>query len=284
MTHLTAAHPTMPLPSYARVTNTKNGASVIVRVNDRGPYSDGRIIDMSRRAAEMLDYVHSGTAKVKVEYIGRAPLDGNDDAFLMASYRPGNAAPDPSDGLPTGVMVAMNGTTPSASAAVPFPGILKDVSPEAAMPVLVASSMDGFDTGAPDQQGLQLPEVGPIVTNRPDGAVAVAALSLSYAPASTANKAFDRLLGDSGTGWKSKSPAVQSSDYVMVGSFHDESQARQLEKALSAYGRVELSSTVDETGVRWFALDIYPDGRASPDAMLEAAWSLGAADAMTVRF
>lgn len=113
MTHLTAAHPTMPLPSYARVTNTKNGSSVIVRINDRGPYSNGRIIDLSRRAAEMLDYVHSGTASVKVEYVGRAPLDGQDDAFLMASYRPGKNAPDPSDGLPTGVMVAMNGATPS---------------------------------------------------------------------------------------------------------------------------------------------------------------------------
>src|SRR6187549_1015046 len=56
MTHLTAAHPTMPLPSYARVTNTTTGSSVIVRVNDRGPYHEGRIIDVSERAAEMLDY------------------------------------------------------------------------------------------------------------------------------------------------------------------------------------------------------------------------------------
>ncbi len=61
----------------------------------------------------MLDYTHSGTAKVKVEYVGRAPLDGHDDQYLMASYRPGNRAPDPSDGLPTGVMIAMNGPTPS---------------------------------------------------------------------------------------------------------------------------------------------------------------------------
>ncbi len=127
MTHLTAAHPTMPLPSYARVTNLKNGSSVIVRVNDRGPYHEGRIIDVSQRAAEMLDYANIGTAKVKVEYVGRAPLDGHDDQYLMASYHPGNRAPDPSDGLPTGVMVAMNGPSPSlpiGAAAVPFPGQL----------------------------------------------------------------------------------------------------------------------------------------------------------------
>src|SRR5690606_37005950 len=118
MTHLTAAHPTMPLPSYARVTNTKNGNSVIVRVNDRGPFAHGRVIDLSRRAAELLDYTHSGVAKVEVEYVGRAPLDGRDDAFLMASYRPGGRAPDPSDGMPSGVMIAMNGPTPTQAVAV----------------------------------------------------------------------------------------------------------------------------------------------------------------------
>ena len=124
MTHLTAAHPTMPLPSYARVTNTENGSSVIVRVNDRGPYSHNRLIDLSKRAAELLDYTHIGTARVKVEYVGRAPLDGHDDRYLMASYRPGNRAPDPSDGLPEGVMIAMNGPTPSAdvgASAMAFP-------------------------------------------------------------------------------------------------------------------------------------------------------------------
>ena len=73
MTHLTAAHPTMPLPSYARVTNLKNGSSVMVRVNDRGPYAHGRVIDLSKRAAEMLDYTHSGIADVRVEYVSRAP-------------------------------------------------------------------------------------------------------------------------------------------------------------------------------------------------------------------
>jgi len=54
MDAISAAHPTMPLPSYARVTNLENGRSIIVRVNDRGPYARGRIIDLSRRAAELL--------------------------------------------------------------------------------------------------------------------------------------------------------------------------------------------------------------------------------------
>ena len=54
MNALTAASPTMPLPSYARVTNLDNGSSVIVRVNDRGPFAKGRVIDLSARAAKML--------------------------------------------------------------------------------------------------------------------------------------------------------------------------------------------------------------------------------------
>ena len=84
---LTAASPTMPLPSYARVTNLENGYSVIVRVNDRGPYAAGRVMDVSSRVADVLDFKRMGTAKVKVEYVGRAPLEGSDDNELLATLR-----------------------------------------------------------------------------------------------------------------------------------------------------------------------------------------------------
>ncbi|MEX0839426.1 MAG: septal ring lytic transglycosylase RlpA family protein [Parvibaculum sp.] len=73
---MTAAHPTLPMPTIARVTNLENGRSVIVRINDRGPFAAGREIDMSKRAAEELDFMRKGTAKVRVQFIGRAPLDG----------------------------------------------------------------------------------------------------------------------------------------------------------------------------------------------------------------
>lgn len=65
MNLLTAAHPTMPLPSYARVTNLKNGSSLIVRVNDRGPFMKDRIIDLSRQAAAILGYVDRGLQMLK---------------------------------------------------------------------------------------------------------------------------------------------------------------------------------------------------------------------------
>lgn len=64
---MTAAHPTLPLPSYARVTNLANGKSVVVRVNDRGPFLHDRIIDLSYAAAYKLGYVNQGSAEVEVE-------------------------------------------------------------------------------------------------------------------------------------------------------------------------------------------------------------------------
>jgi rare lipoprotein A len=96
MASLTAAHPTLPMPCYARVTNLSNGKSLIVRVNDRGPYHGNRVMDVSSRAAELLEFKGNGIARVRVEYVGRAPLEGSDDNQLMATLRTGVPAPAPS--------------------------------------------------------------------------------------------------------------------------------------------------------------------------------------------
>ena len=103
---LSGAHPTFPLPSYARVTNLANGNSVVVRVNDRGPYAHGRVIDMSSKAAELLDYKKAGIARVRVQYLGKARLDGHDQRFLHASYKPGKGYRRQSPGIIPGVMIA----------------------------------------------------------------------------------------------------------------------------------------------------------------------------------
>jgi rare lipoprotein A (peptidoglycan hydrolase) len=87
MNTLTAAHPTLPLPSYARVTNLKNGRSVIVRINDRGPYAHNRVIDLSKRVAEVLAFKNDGITNVRVKYIGKARMDGQDERYLEASFR-----------------------------------------------------------------------------------------------------------------------------------------------------------------------------------------------------
>jgi rare lipoprotein A len=75
---LTAAHRTLPMPSYAYVTNLENGRTILVRINDRGPYVNDRIIDLSRASAQALGYFGAGLTRVRVRYAGPAPLDGND--------------------------------------------------------------------------------------------------------------------------------------------------------------------------------------------------------------
>ncbi len=69
MHDLTAAHRTLPLPCLVKVTNLENGKSLVVRVNDRGPYAKNRIIDVSKNVAKELGFYNKGTTKVKVEYL-----------------------------------------------------------------------------------------------------------------------------------------------------------------------------------------------------------------------
>ena len=75
MNDVTAAHPTLPLPSRVRVTNLENGRQLVLRVNDRGPFIDGRLIDVSRRAAQLLGFYREGLAEVRVEYLGLDHLE-----------------------------------------------------------------------------------------------------------------------------------------------------------------------------------------------------------------
>ncbi len=279
MTHLTAAHPTMPLPSYARVTNLKNGSSVVVRVNDRGPFARGRVIDLSKRAAEMLDYTNSGVAKVKVEYVGRAPLHGQDDQYLMASYRPGGQDGGPQEISP-GVMIAMNGPTPSA------PVTALDAATRAGP--LRATVVDGDPL---------LPALGPSVPERPlpgglAAPVAVAALSYADRRVARAAGAFDTLLSGRGawqgaaTDSKGKADRLEGARaagaYIAVGTFASREEAQGVIAALAAHGRPELIEDRSQ-GAPWFTVNLRPDGRAGLDAMLRLAWAAGAEQALTVR-
>ncbi len=77
---ITAGHPTLPMPSYVWVTNLQNGRTLLVRVNDRGPYAKDRLIDLSYQTAHALGFSQRGLARVRVRYAGRAPLSGDDSA------------------------------------------------------------------------------------------------------------------------------------------------------------------------------------------------------------
>ncbi|MFN7102593.1 MAG: septal ring lytic transglycosylase RlpA family protein [Pseudorhizobium sp.] len=199
--HLSAAHPTFPLPSYARVTNVETGSSVIVRVNDRGPFHPGRIIDVSSKAAELLDMKRAGTGKVNVQYVGRARMDGHDMPYLMASYsRKGERLPSlyPEGQIATGVMVASNETLgdqlQSYATPAPAPMALNGSTPSGP----AASNTQAFASFETSADFAMLPEVGPMPIERPGYGLASAGGSLSSAytvtPVSTVDLVFDAVL------------------------------------------------------------------------------------------
>ena len=91
MNTLSAAHRTLPIPSYARVTNLSNGKSVVVRINDRGPFHGNRVMDVSKAAAKELGFIHTGTANVKVEQIlpnGKGQKQQNRRDGIVTNVKP----------------------------------------------------------------------------------------------------------------------------------------------------------------------------------------------------
>jgi rare lipoprotein A len=83
---MTAAHPTLPIPSYARVTSLSNGKSVVVRINDRGPFHSKRVIDLSYTAAHKLGYLKQGSTRVRVESLDPAAYDTQGEAIREGIY------------------------------------------------------------------------------------------------------------------------------------------------------------------------------------------------------
>jgi rare lipoprotein A len=125
---VTAAHPTLPLPTMVRVTNLENGRSIIVRINDRGPFANNRIIDLSKRSAQLLDIERAGTAKVLVEILP-------DETRQLLAMTPGQTAGD--DDLPQAAPVGqvqsqpLGGSAPASPTApgAPQPNLQKQLQP-----------------------------------------------------------------------------------------------------------------------------------------------------------
>lgn len=149
---VTAAHRTLPLPSIVRVTNLTNGRSVVVRVNDRGPFAHGRIIDMSRRSAQLLGFERQGTAKVRVEILpedtrrDQMVARGGGSGPVLASATP-DAVPAP---VPTAVPappVQVSGLqAPTGAAPSPAP---RRAAPVAAPAPSVGGGTAALATGGP---------------------------------------------------------------------------------------------------------------------------------------
>ena len=214
MNALTAAHPTLPLPSYAYVTNLATGRTILVRINDRGPYAQDRVIDLSHASARALGYEHQGTSRVRVRYAGRAPLNGDDrrehqylaeqpwfrgGALGIASAPPANAPRSLAEPFqagtagrwsPAGYRAAFAGR-PQASAAPPF-------------------------------------AVAPLATSHPP---------LTHA-GYTSRTALGRLQPASGT----------TRTYVQVGLYRERSNAERLQRDLANIGSIEIAALADNGG------------------------------------
>jgi rare lipoprotein A len=204
---IAAAHTTMPLPSYARVTNVENGHSIIVRVNDRGPFHGNRIIDVSQKTAEALDFRRSGTARVRVDYVGRASPNGSDDRILLASLRTDGGPASLTGGAPVRTLVASappRSTLPSSALALrsyePEPAqdleIEEANAPATASPAPVAATAiplppeRPFDLGTIPNAATPVSVVSSAQSVLPPARPVVA--GLYFAPAELPQAGFDR--------------------------------------------------------------------------------------------
>jgi rare lipoprotein A len=126
MNALTAAHRTLPMPVVVRVTNLDNGRSLRLRMNDRGPFARGRIIDVSKRAAQLLGFQAAGTARVRVQFEGRAEL--------------GAPPPEDEDEVAAGGVKAAPVTSVATSELAPPPGAATAAARPAPSEIRVAST------------------------------------------------------------------------------------------------------------------------------------------------
>lgn len=140
MNALTAAHKTLPMPSTVRVMNLENGRSLVLTVNDRGPFVRGRIIDVSRRSAQLLGFYAKGTARVRVQAVRGRP-----GATLLAATAPGPAPAARSAPSPASDAVATPATTVRSAeiTRAPLPSPVAALEPRAVAPAPVAAGPGG---------------------------------------------------------------------------------------------------------------------------------------------
>jgi rare lipoprotein A len=197
---LTAAHKTLPLPSYVYVTNLDNNRRLLVRVNDRGPFIGNRLIDVSQGVAQLLGFHRLGTAKVRIEYAGPAPLNGNDTAerHILAQQEWYATGPPPVFASVTSSTVLAMLNPPPAMGAEPVPDLPAVTVPEApanAEPVRQASiSTDAI---------VRMP---PVVAPGPLAAAPSVAIAKAKASKPVRVAAQRRGADDDGTGYKPFDP------------------------------------------------------------------------------
>lgn len=241
---LTAAHPTLPLPVLVRVTNLENGKSLIVRVNDRGPFAAGREIDLSKEAAKELGYMRQGTTKVRVQYIARAALPGDPGYGLLKA-----AADDPSRNS----FVASKPKTAPEERKVAATAPVKRVN--------VVSAGLGSTLSAPDISTMPANRPAASMQPIPDGQAQMAPIAGDKA-ANAASQTAGRSAADPVS-------APAGNLYVQAGSFQDLANAEKLRQQLSGMGEVSIQQTYVD-GAPYYRVRVGPvSDLSSADSTLQ---------------
>lgn len=262
---LTAAHPTLPLPCYAYVTNVDNGRTVLVRVNDRGPYVNDRLIDMSYAAAKQLGYLGKGRARVRVRFAGLAPLNGDDSRERQFLAQQNN---EPYRGQPQ-VTREYASAEPSASDLPPDssdrwdPNSYRAQLAGKAVPPPPAPTqrsrrelVQTASIGEPDySQGRMSLTAAPQRQPEPESEPFEAPQRFAPAQSSADNgdayqpaSAYDE---GSGGGYSGRA-------YVQVGIFRDRSNAERLRRELGALGPVEVAPLQAGNGMQVYRVRVGP--------------------------
>lgn len=263
---LSAAHPTLPLPSYAYVTNVSNGRTVLVRVNDRGPYVSDRLIDLSHAAARALDYEDKGHARVRVRYAGRAPLNGDDRRerqFLaeqrwnggrgyapVAAYRPPQAPITPPQPFPEGTPGRWS---PSAYRAAQAGKPTPDAPQKWA-----AAEPAGKPWRMPERSASEPYERPP--SYQPTAAYA--------APQALAGPPTRGPRDDAFRPSAMRTPAAPRA-YVQIGMYRDKANAERIRRDLGSVGPVEVAPLAGAPGSELYRVRIGP--MTAADANVAAA-------------
>ncbi len=187
---LTAAHPTLQMPSLVRVTNLDNGRSVVLRINDRGPFVGGRIIDVSRRAAQLLGFAQAGVAEVQVQVLTAESRElasryGRGGGVVVASAAPPEREVDHEE--LQRIAAAARGARPAAAPAAPAP---------AAGPVFIHAGSFPDIAGARRLVGTLSPIDRGTIVETTAGGVATYQVQLGpYASADQASRVLSQVVG-----------------------------------------------------------------------------------------
>ncbi len=286
---LTAAHRTLPMPSLVRVTNLDNGRSIKVRINDRGPFKNGRIIDLSYRAAQLLDFVRDGTAKVRVEILepesrrlaavaqGQEAAESAPEAAPMVAVQAAPLEP-----IVTADTTTTETSVDQAAAAQPASRAKRGpVRPARSQQQIAARGRARQDDAASSRPGTIMAQrslaMAPVGSDLDD-----LVFNGTARPDRSAGAAPDRLSPPAPDGTVTQFPIRRTSIYIQAGSFLRRDYATRLSARLSVLGPSKVVQA-DVNDRQFFRVRLGPIASVEQaDQLLDLLQSKGFADARVI--